>query len=331
MRHYFTEIAVFASLAFLLSCMPSYSDEEADFRPVELFVIDSILGTVSSVSAGENAMLMVIDALSRQYLYAYEFSEGDSLRVTERGYIARDKYGVRDVKFYNGLFFVVEGLDGVLVVGKNESFEAVGRITAPDTGVMFFDVAAGDESIYCACGEEGVIKFKSRHGAGGYISYFAVDTIRCEGSASHVSVQGDLTAVGFWDVKKVCLFKNDSLTGIIEDLKGIAGLAIDGERLFVASEQGGLLVYGISESGSPELIKEASEFPAYDIELCDGKVFVAADIEGLKVYDLNGRLIAFCDEASPAEKVSSWEGLVFVSHAMQIPKGYLWIIEKKDF
>ncbi|MBN1619693.1 hypothetical protein JW890_03130 [candidate division WOR-3 bacterium] len=330
MKHYFTEIAFFALFAFLFSCMPSYSDVEADIAPIELFVFDSILGTVSSVSAGENAMLVVIDALSRQYLYAYEFFEGDSFRLIERGYIARDEYGVRDVKFYNGLFYVVEGLDGVLVVRKNGSFEAAGRIMAPDTGVMFFDVAEGDEGIYCACGEEGVIKFMSRHGAGGYISYFAVDTIRCEGSASHVSVQGDLTAVGLWDVKKVCLFKNGILTGVIEGLKGIAGLAIEGERLYVASEQGGLLIYGISESGSFERIKEISEFPAYDVELCDGKIFVAADIEGLKVYDLNGRLIAFCDEASPAEKVSSWEGLVFVSHAMQIPKGYLWIIQKKD-
>lgn len=327
MRFLFTEAIILSFITAVFSCAPGDVESREVIDPLEFHVTDSILGTCSSISAGEGGFLAVFDALSKQYLNGYEWRGGDSLEFINRGHIVRDRYNVRDIKYFEGKFYVVEGTDGVLIVERNGGFEAVGRIISPDTGTMFFDVAVRGDEAFCACGESGVLVFRKRPGIGQAVSYSLANRLNLNGSASHVCAFGDIIAAGLWDMKKVCVFVGGELKATIENLPGIAGLATDGEKLFIAAEQGGLMIYDLTEGKCGDFIRAVSDAPAYDVELSENYVFVASDIDGLNVYDKKGDLVAFCRESSPAEKVSVDGGIIFVSHAKKIPTGYLWIIK----
>ncbi|MBN1149624.1 hypothetical protein JXA84_00200 [candidate division WOR-3 bacterium] len=329
MNRFVLNKAIFIFFLVGLSCSPSESVSGTVANPRKLFVVDSLIGTCTSVASGPNNFLAAFDALSKQTLFGYEWTFEDTLFLTDRGYLIREKYFVRDIKYSEGIFLVVEGIQGILLVEKREGFEAVGRVTTQDTNTVFFDACSHGDDLYCACGERGVLCFHKRNSIGSAFSYSLTDSMRCEGSVSHVLTAGDFIFAGLWDTKSVCVFEKGELAFTIENLSGIAGIASDGEKLFIAAENDGLLIYGLKEEERGKLLKAVNGISAFDVELSGDFVYVACDVKGLKVYDKNGDLAAYCEESSPAEKVSVYGQLILVSHAMQIPKGYLWLIKNE--
>jgi len=330
---YFFLLLVFSNLACSQTNDISIKEEEENVVVrSELNIVDSIIGTCSSIAANGEYLFATFDGLSKQTLQAYNFSNLDNPML---GKFNRDSHRIRDLKIIDKYLILVEGIYGALFVENiDEKFTAVGELnvnidTTLETLKFLFDIEYFNNRYYCACGEDGIFLYDLRtNDRNEFIRFSIYDSILPEGSISELSKIDNYIAAGCWDLKKIYFIDPaNEIIAEICDLPAIAAMEIKGNKLFIAAEKGGVLIYNLDNINNPELIKQIDIINAFDIVIYNNYIIVAADIDGVYIFDLDGNLIVSNSKSAPAEKVAVGDNILYVSYAGMLPKGFIWFLD----
>lgn len=309
-------------------------DEEIIELDIELNIVDSIIGTCSSIEANGDFLFATFDGLSKQTLQAFNFSTPDNPMI---GRFVRDSHRIRDLIIINKYLVLVEGIYGALFIENiEENFTAVGELKinndpdpALESSKFLFDIEHFNNRYYCACGEYGIFLYDLRTSdRNEFIRFSLYDSIIIEGTISELAKGDNYIAAASWDLKKIYFINlENEIIGEINDLPAIAAMEIKDNKIFIAAEHGGVLIYNLDNIDNPELIKEINDIDAFDLVIYNNYIIVAADIDGVYLFDLNGNFIEKNSNSAPAEKVAVGDNILYVSYAGMLPKGFVWFID----